>query len=72
MDLSNINANINYDVIQFDELKELIKTQKRLDIANQWIDLYYRILGVFVKTTLLASLLYAIYNYQTIIQLLPK
>ena len=72
MDLSNINANINRDVIQFAELKELIKTQKRLDIANQWIDFYYRILGVFVRTTILGCFLYAIYNYQTIIQLLSK
>jgi hypothetical protein len=72
MDLSNINANINHDVIQFNELKELIKTQKRLDIANQWIDFYYRILGVFVRTIILGCFLYAIYNYQTIIQLLSK
>jgi hypothetical protein len=69
MDLSNINANINTDVIQFNELKELIKTEKRLDIANQWIDLYYRILGVFVRTLILGIFLYALYNYQTIIQL---
>ena len=70
MDLSNINATINNDVIQFNELKELIKTEKRLDIANQWIDLYYRILGVFVRTSILGIFLYALYNYQTIIQLL--
>jgi hypothetical protein len=69
MDLSNINATINNDVIQFNELKELIKTEKRLDIANQWIDLYYRILGVFVRTTILGIFLYALYNIQTITQL---
>jgi len=70
MDLSNINATINNDVIQFNELKELIKTEKRLDIANQWIDLYYRILGVFLRTTILGIFLYVLYNYKTIIQLL--
>ena len=74
MDLSNINANINHnhDVIQFEELKHLIKTQKRLDIANQWIDLYYRLLGVVVRTSILGLLLYLILNYQQLIQLLPK
>ena len=70
IDLSNINATINNDVIQFNELKELIKTEKRLDIANQWIDLYYRILGVFLRTTILGIFLYVLYNYKTIIQLL--
>jgi len=72
MDLSNINANINRDVIQFEELKHLIKTQKRLDIANQWIDLYYRLLGLVVRTSILGFLLYSILNYQQLIQLLPK
>jgi len=70
MDLSNINANINRDVHQFEELKHLIKTERKLDIANQWIDIYYRLLGVVVRTFILGSFLYAIINYQQIIQLL--
>jgi len=72
MDLSNINANINHnhDVIQFEELKHLTKTQIKLDIADQCINLYYRLLGVVLRTSILGSLLYAIYHYQQIIQLL--
>ena len=69
MDLSNINANINHNVTQFNELKDLIKTQKRLDIAHQWIDLYYRILGVFVRTFIVGCFLYAIFNYKQFMHL---
>jgi len=74
MDLSNINANINHnhDVIQFEELKHLTKTQIKLDIADQCINLYYRLLGVVVRTSILGLFLYSIINYKQIIQLIPK
>jgi len=74
MDLSNINANIthNHDVYQFEELKHLTKTQIKLDIADQCINLYYRLLGVVVRTSILGLFLYSIINYKQIIQLIPK
>jgi hypothetical protein len=77
IDLTNINANINnnQNVHQFDELKDLLRTEQdlqntylKLENADYLISLYWKLVIICFKTFIYGYIVYGLIHLQEILR----